>query len=282
MRRLSTACARSLVALRRRDIWRPGDTRQGRKVATKARERQPATGEQGGIVQRQRRRGALVVAAWRPRSARRSRSWRVGDGGGELAVDRARRRRARADGGAPRRAALQPDRRLHRRRAPGSHQLIWTPRRQADRVPHDRGRRAAGGRRRRRRRWGLTSGRRRTRGIGATRTSTPPGSRRCSTRPSTSRWTSGRCTRRCAIRRATSSTATSACARTMRRTRRRSRRRPTAPTCRISCARTSRGSSGCRSASATAIAATNRAPPRCTTFYSNDDAPQRARTRWRR
>ena len=33
-------------------------------------------------------------------------------------------------------------------------------------------------------------------------------------------------------------------------------RRPTAPTCRISCARTSRGSWGCRSASATAIAAT--------------------------
>ena len=162
--------------------------------------------------------------------------------------------------------------------AAGNHQLIWKRGGKAIACRKVRWRRS---RRRRRRRWAGTSGRPHTTGITASRISIRPGSRRCSMRRSTSRWTSVRCTRRCAIRRATSSTATLAFARTTRRTRRRSRPPPTAPTCRISCARTSRGSSGCRSASATAIAATNRGR-RAARRSTATTTRRTGRTRWRR
>ena len=222
-------------------------------------------------------RGALVVAAWRPSVGQPIKIMAVGDGGGDLTVtdphgDEKALTTVRRDG---RRPAC---RRSSPRRARGPSADLAAGR-QADRVPQDPGRREAGGAVDRAS--ARTSGRRRTRGIGATRTCTRRGSRRCSMRPSISRWTSGRCTRRCAIRRATSCTVTSACARTIPRTRRRSRRRPTAPTCRTSCARIFRGSSGCRSGSGTATAGTNRGR-RAARRSTATTTRRPARTRWPR
>ena len=130
--------------------WRRLRRDVGGRASGKA-AKQAAKGEGGArrrrasrrLVQRQRRGGALVVAAGARGRARRSRSWRVGDGGGELAVtDPQGGEQAltavRRDG-----PPVQPDAPTSPRRAPGSHQLIWTPRRQADRVPQDRRRGAS-------------------------------------------------------------------------------------------------------------------------------------------